>query len=330
MHCVRDDDIKMGHTTQSGFRPKDMVQIRHLACLGGGALWPVTLGAVSEMIRLKALRGIESFIGVSCSAMIVCVLAARMVTMDDTQLIQAMERDIETICTRSLLMDQPNLNLSTVLEYGTGVFRADNLVCFIRNELQHLLGNADATLLDLRNASGIDVGVLVLECGRPRLLDASSHPSLPVWMAVRASCSLRPLISAVRLRGNDEAWWLDPAIDKTSSQFVMDIIRARGGRYAVVSVAGDRLPPSWAGLPHRFSASYHEFVCIWAMSFALRFDHCLRSDPWVICTTTHDSFVMNFGLFTVSKAALFRGGARSARVHIQRWRAWPAVPGLTF
>jgi hypothetical protein len=302
-----------------------MVSVRHLGLLGGGALWPIVCGALEEMVGRGALGELRSLVGASCGALAACALAARLAArMDREQLVASIRRDVRCVSTRHLLLEQPGADFADALEYGAGVFRADGLACCVRCEMRDRLGHADATLSDLRDASGVDVGVVVLESGRLRLLDASSHPALPVWVAVRASCAVSPLVSAVRLRGG-EAWWLDPGLRKGYSRFVLDAVRGRGGRYAVVSPAGDGLPRSWCDLPHRPEASLADLACIWAMSMLLTHEHGLRGDPWAVCVTTHASFMLNFGIFPACDRALAREGARAARAHLRRWRAWPAA-----
>ena len=304
--------------------------VHRLGLMGAGALWPAYVGVVAELLERGALRELRRFVGISSGSIVAALTSARLARFSALQVADMLRKDAVSIDMRIVLFDDHDHRdgrSRVVLERGCGLHGAGNIMALVRNEMQRALGDGDATLLELRDASGIDFGVVVWEfpAREFRTLDASTHPNLPVWVAVRASCSIFPLVAPVRLPGNEQ-WWVDPALLPDYRVYLREHALVGDGALAVVSTFGE--PPSaWGWRSPSFNHSWLELMCIRLMTVMAQSNppnnRCTVLDA--VHVPVSGSFALNLGIATVDPTHLVRAGVRQAKAFLAIRRALAPV-----
>ena len=295
---------------------ENMVEIKNLVLLGAGAMWPVYSGVLVEMVRRKALEQLECAVGVSSGAIAVALYLSvcRRSRAEQMRYAHSLPRLIHS---RHLLFGPEGTDAcESAIEFGNGLYNAQNVAVLIRHEMAQNLDDADVTLLQLRTYSNVDFKVLVYEYdghignigfSRPLVLDADVFPNLPVWAAVRASCGAFPLISPVRVRSSTGTWWVDPALFRGNADFARRLVSDRKGLHAIVSLQGlEELP--WTFFSNVWNASFTETMLLWFMAiFRCRNHGTLRDDVFALCIDV-PSFPFNFGFVPIQNIVLHKLG----------------------
>ena len=198
----------------------------------------------------------------------------------------------------------------------------------MRAELSEIIGNPDATLSEVDRFCGLRYRVLVYETdshtlagARPLVLDAESHPDLPVWVAIRASSSCFPVISPVRVRGGGTKWWVDPALFAGYELWARRLVEDLPGQHLVVHANGLRTMSLWQLSKGIWGFSELEVLLLWAIATWRGIEpdghETLRGDPRVLRIDVQ-SFALNLGMNPVSNMELHRAGRRACRRYLRR------------
>lgn len=289
-------------------------RIDHIALLGAGALWPAHVGTMSALFDSGMLDQLQTVVGVSVGSLVglqMCLYLKR------ADAVGKWKREIRTMDTRHVLFDQDVSDCAHVMQFGTGYFRAHNLIHYVRNLLEKEIGNPDATFVDLFVRTGLDFTVMIYEHAnrysldlwghngsRPRFLNYTSTPLLPVWIAIRASCSAAPIITSVKLRGQD-SWWFDPALVPTYSDVIEDHFRKRGGHYLCVAIDGTDTYDITSFISKRWESTFAETMLYIVVAMLDPRDH-RRADAHTLVVPV-PSYPLNFGINdTITNAQMYR------------------------
>jgi predicted acylesterase/phospholipase RssA len=171
---------------RSGIKSPDTLVIS-----GGGVKGVAMLGAVSRLHTAGMLSGVKTVVGTSAGAIVGAMVATR----------RDFSQALETICTHGYTPDFDFDRLSK--EFGLDSGKS------ISSLAGALLQDArDATLGDIWRDYGVRLVVCVTNLTRRRAeyLSPDTHPSMPVLLALRMSCSVPLYFGAVPYAGD---WYVD-------------------------------------------------------------------------------------------------------------------------
>lgn len=292
--------------------------------LGSGSLWPAYCGVVENLIVRGEASELETVVGVSAGSLVGALFLASLSRMGKRETLAYLRGMVRTIDTRHLFVAPVGSEaVDQAVEFGYGMHSAVQYCNLVRSELHQLLGNPDATLLDIHRESGVLFRVLVYESpghsmagAQPLALDARTHPHLPVWVATRASSAVFPIVCPVRLRGADR-WWVDPAIFKGNELWARSLVADEPGRHLVVYANGLRSMSLWQLNRGIWAFSEWEILFSWLVTswVGTKPDGytSLRGDPHVLRVDI-GSFCLNLGYNrTLSNVEMQRAGRVACR-----------------
>ena len=311
-------------------------ELRHLVFLGAGAMYPAHVGVLHELVQRQVLRRLRTAVGVSIGSLLLSLLLASMHRPRE-KLMRKMVELATTTHSRHMVLDPIGTDATaSILEYGSGLYYAKNIIEFTRNEMKASdLGNADATLREVRQYSGVDLKILVCQTANYHMLksdvanvvlDADTFPNMPVWMAVRASCSVYPVVSPVRVRGVD-GWWLDPALFKHNAAWARSLVEDLPGQHLVVSLYGRKVMSMSRSLNMWNGGSFEKYF-VWLLSTMV----VDREPVEELVHDAHalqfqvDSFALNLGFNQASSTRQFNRGRRMCAKHLARREKLRPVP----
>lgn len=302
------------------------IDYRHLGFLGAGAQYASYCGVIYELYNQDRLKRLQTVVGVSIGAYMGALLCIYKRLPRLKAMVECKKMAFQMLPRHVILDPVGEDKTSSVIEFGNGLYDAKNLIELVRSEMQACdLGDADATLEDLRRYSGIDLKILVCQTSNyyslssdvtNLVLDADTFPNMPLWMAIRASCAVFPVISPVRVRGVS-SWWLDAALFRTTTVWVQSLIEDLPGQHLVVSVFTDQTMSLYSP-DDLWNGTLFEKIFVWLLTNLLvsiePFKE-LKRDPNALQFKAK-SFPLNFGFNRVSVRTIFNKGRRTCLKHL--------------
>lgn len=265
-----------------------------LVLSGGGAKGLAALGAVNVLARAGYLDGVDTFVGTSAGALVAASLAVRMAPC----------AAVRAFCSRRFKPDPAFTNF--------GIDGGESLDAWIRAVV------GDLTLRDVRERHGSTLVVCVtnLSEARAEYFHPDTHPDVPARDALRMSCAIPLVFSAVRFRG---ALYVDGAL---TNNFPLEYARGlrdpgREGREGREKNRESRvLGVHVVGRPGSVPiATYGEYLAAVTRAVVQR---PVPPSRHVLALRVSDASAVDLDLHPSAVKSLFNSGARQAREFVKK------------